>query len=40
MMSANAALQDDAENSKNILIAYFTWADNTHVADPSQVDLV
>ena len=39
MMSANAALQDDAENSKNILIAYFTWADNTHVADPSQVDL-
>lgn len=23
----------------NILIAYFTWAENTHVADPSSVDV-
>lgn len=27
-----------AETEKKILIAYFTWADNTHVDDPSSVD--
>lgn len=26
-------------DGKNILIAYFTWADNTHVADPSSVNV-
>lgn len=28
-----------AENDKNILIAYFTWADNTIVANPDAVDV-
>lgn len=28
-----------AENDKNILIAYFTWADNTIVSNPAAVDV-
>ena len=31
--------QDEAEDSPKILIAYFTWADNTVVEDPSAVDV-
>ena len=30
--------QNTDENESNILIAYFTWADNTVVEDPSSVD--
>ncbi|MDC7288700.1 hypothetical protein NXH76_12890 [Blautia schinkii] len=26
-------------NGQNILIAYFTWADNTHVENPEEVDV-
>ena len=29
----------DENESSNILVAYFTWADNTVVADPSSVDV-
>ena len=31
--------QNTDENESNILIAYFTWADNTVVEDPSSVDV-
>ena len=36
--SQEPAGQEEAENS-HILIAYFTWADNTVVEDPSSVDV-
>lgn len=36
--SQEPASQEEAENS-HILIAYFTWADNTVVEDPSSVDV-
>lgn len=29
----------EAEGNSNILIAYFTWAENTYVADPDSVDV-
>ncbi len=29
----------EAEEGSNILIAYFTWAENTYVADPDSVDV-
>lgn len=29
----------EAEKNSNILIAYFTWAENTYVADPDSVDV-
>lgn len=29
----------ETEASTNILIAYFTWAENTHVSDPASVDV-
>ena len=37
-LSASLAGQEEAEGS-HILIAYFTWADNTVVEDPSSVDV-
>lgn len=36
--SQESAGQEEAEGS-HILIAYFTWADNTVVEDPSSVDV-
>ena len=29
----------EVEGNSNILIAYFTWAENTYVADPDSVDV-
>ena len=37
--TASAAAEDERKAPQGrVLIAYFTWADNTHVADPSAVD--
>ena len=34
-----ASLTDETEHTTHILIAYFTWAENTYVADPNSVDV-
>lgn len=34
-----AAYAEDLAQKQHILIAYFTWADNTHVDDPAAVDI-
>ena len=33
------SVTDEPEAKTNILIAYFTWAENTHVDDPDSVDV-
>lgn len=33
------SIPEQTENSSNILIAYFTWAENTYVEDPDAVDV-
>lgn len=30
---------EDVDNNSNILIAYFTWADNTFVENPAEIDV-
>ena len=32
-------MQEPEENTSSILIAYFTWAENTYVADPNAIDV-
>ena len=34
----SAAGQEIPKGEHKVLIAYFTWAENTHVEDPSAVD--
>ena len=36
--AAPARAEAQAKEKPRVLIAYFTWAENTHVADPSAVD--
>lgn len=37
--SAQSGSEVSLTGDENILIAYFTWAENTHVEDPSSVDV-
>lgn len=37
--SGEAMQESEAEEGSRILIAYFTWAENTYVADPASVDV-
>lgn len=37
--STTVSSEEPQDTESNILIAYFTWAENTHVEDPSSVDV-